>query len=102
MCVSVCGVRVRAREGVYAHGELVTMPDRDFVCPCSESHNMEIFRKVRDAVIRDSSRGEGHSLLALFAAIQNGAEDKIRDMCQQDSSMVSCCSFVGSGRCVSG
>ncbi|KAK7093788.1 E3 ubiquitin-protein ligase MIB2-like isoform X1 [Littorina saxatilis] len=52
------------------------------------SENLALFRKYREAILGESSRGQGYSMRALFSVIDIGAADKVRDMCQQDPGMV--------------
>ncbi|KAK7473301.1 hypothetical protein BaRGS_00035433, partial [Batillaria attramentaria] len=50
--------------------------------------SMKLFKMMRDAVLGESSKGHGRSIGALFAAINMGADDDVRDMCQRDPSLV--------------
>ncbi|KAK7093787.1 E3 ubiquitin-protein ligase MIB2-like [Littorina saxatilis] len=52
------------------------------------SENLALFRKYREAILGESSRGQGYSMRALFSVIDMGSADKVRDMCQQDPGMV--------------
>nr|KAG5689269.1 hypothetical protein BaRGS_005277 [Batillaria attramentaria] len=49
--------------------------------------SMKLFKMMRDAVLGESSKGHGRSIGALFAAINMGADDDVRDMCQRDPSL---------------
>ncbi|KAK7093789.1 E3 ubiquitin-protein ligase MIB2-like [Littorina saxatilis] len=50
--------------------------------------NMAMFRRVRDALREESDKSQGRSVRSLFTAIEREAEDDLRDMCQQDPTML--------------
>ncbi|KAL8587293.1 hypothetical protein ACOMHN_045540 [Nucella lapillus] len=52
-----------------------------------QNEHMRLFRNVRD-LVQGQGQGRGQSARSLFAAIQFGDADRVRELCQEDPSMI--------------
>ncbi|XP_076451719.1 E3 ubiquitin-protein ligase MIB2-like isoform X2 [Babylonia areolata] len=68
--------------GAHGNSQIPNIDDRQ-AC-----ENVAMFRQIRDLVQGQGQNVQGHSVRALFAAIQLGDADHVRRICEDDPSMV--------------